>query len=256
MKKYIFFIDIDETLIYHSSYLPEININAIKTARENGHIVFLNTGRAPAYIPDIVLNNIEFDGIIAASGSYFSIGDKEYLKDVIPLEKIEKNVRFALNTKRPTYFQGTNYNLAVNSGPYRNGAYHKVVTDVSEIKEKYSDIKVEKIVMKGRISPAEKMYYSSLYQLIQQDTYAECWLRGNDKGLVITKVMKFFEGYTSVGIGDSPNDLNMLETAEISVAMGNAVQKVKDLCDYVTDNAEEGGVGRIIYSIINKTEKQ
>ena len=39
------------------------------------------------------------------------------------------------------------------------------------------------------------------------------------------------------------NDMDMLKYAGISVAMGNAVEAVKEVCEYITTSAEEGGVG-------------
>ena len=44
-----------------------------------------------------------------------------------------------------------------------------------------------------------------------------------------------------IAIGDSHNDLPMLEFAGVSVAMGNAEQIVKESADFVTDtNANDG----------------
>jgi hypothetical protein len=45
----------------------------------------------------------------------------------------------------------------------------------------------------------------------------------------------------TIAIGDSWNDRDMLETAGLGVAMGNAVPSLKEIADYVTlDNNEEG----------------
>ena len=53
-------------------------------------------------------------------------------------------------------------------------------------------------------------------------------------------------GFRSVAIGDSANDIDMLKAADISVAMGNSDQSLKDMCDFVTLSNDEGGVGEII----------
>ncbi len=49
-----------------------------------------------------------------------------------------------------------------------------------------------------------------------------------------------------VAFGDGVNDLSMLALAGTSVAMGNAVQVVKDQADYVTDTVEEDGVSKAL----------
>ena len=45
-----------------------------------------------------------------------------------------------------------------------------------------------------------------------------------------------------IAIGDGPNDLQMMEYAGISVAMGNAREEVKRLADMVTDHIDEDGI--------------
>lgn len=45
-----------------------------------------------------------------------------------------------------------------------------------------------------------------------------------------------------IGIGDSTNDLEMLDLAEQGIAMGNAPENVKQKADYVTDSVKEDGI--------------
>lgn len=50
----------------------------------------------------------------------------------------------------------------------------------------------------------------------------------------------------TVAFGDSGNDVAMLEAAGTAVVMGNAIQKIKDLADYVTRPNDEDGVAWFI----------
>ena len=50
----------------------------------------------------------------------------------------------------------------------------------------------------------------------------------------------------TVGIGDADNDRAMLEAAGLSVAMGNAAEDIKALCDVVTADNDHNGVGEAI----------
>lgn len=45
-----------------------------------------------------------------------------------------------------------------------------------------------------------------------------------------------------IAFGDSGNDLSMLETAGIGVAMGNAEKEAKEMADYVTKTNNENGI--------------
>lgn len=49
-----------------------------------------------------------------------------------------------------------------------------------------------------------------------------------------------------MAFGDAENDMDMLRYAGIGVAMGNAGARVKDVADYVTTDADEGGIERAL----------
>ena len=54
----------------------------------------------------------------------------------------------------------------------------------------------------------------------------------------------------SIAIGDNLNDLSMIQTAGIGIAMGNAEEEVKRHCIYVTRRCEENGVAYALKEFI------
>lgn len=54
----------------------------------------------------------------------------------------------------------------------------------------------------------------------------------------------------TMAVGDSENDLSMINAAGIGVAMGNASDDVKAIADYITTSNEEDGVGEAIKRFI------
>ena len=54
-----------------------------------------------------------------------------------------------------------------------------------------------------------------------------------------------------VCIGDNENDISMIEYAGLGVAMGNAIDQVKALADYITDSNKEEGVSNALKKIFN-----
>ena len=60
--------------------------------------------------------------------------------------------------------------------------------------------------------------------------------------------MRFLEEYfqipreDTIAIGDSTNDLPMLEYAGYSIAMGNSPEEIRRAVDYVTDTVENDGI--------------
>ena len=51
-------------------------------------------------------------------------------------------------------------------------------------------------------------------------------------------------------IGDQNNDQTMIDMAGYGVAMGNAVQEIKDSASYITDTNDNDGVAKAIYHFI------
>ena len=56
-----------------------------------------------------------------------------------------------------------------------------------------------------------------------------------------------------MAIGDSPNDISMLERVKYSVAMGNAKEEIKTLCKFVTHTNRNNGVAHAIYQAMDTT---
>ena len=46
----------------------------------------------------------------------------------------------------------------------------------------------------------------------------------------------------TIAFGDGHNDREMIEFCEIGVAMGNALQKVKEVSNYITDDIDNDGI--------------
>ena len=53
-----------------------------------------------------------------------------------------------------------------------------------------------------------------------------------------------------IAIGDSYNDISMIETAGVGIAMGNGVQEIKEIADFITDTNENDGVAKAIKKYI------
>jgi hypothetical protein len=54
-----------------------------------------------------------------------------------------------------------------------------------------------------------------------------------------------------MAIGDNENDLEMLEAAGIGVAVGNAIEKVKNIADYICEANYTDGVVEAIHKFVD-----
>lgn len=60
----------------------------------------------------------------------------------------------------------------------------------------------------------------------------------------------------SIAVGDSLNDMEMLQYAGLSVAMGNAVEEVKAAADHVVSPVLEDGVAEVIERYVFGVKEQ
>ena len=68
--------------------------------------------------------------------------------------------------------------------------------------------------------------------------------RGIDKGRGMELVCRYYDAglQDTIAFGDSMNDLEMMQAAGISVAMGNACQTLKDMADTVCEEVWKDGI--------------
>ena len=85
------------------------------------------------------------------------------------------------------------------------------------------------------------------------ENYLEFVSSGVDKGSAMEAAAKAagVELKDTIGIGDSDNDLTMIQKAGLGVAMINGEDHVKAAADYITErNAEENGVAEVLERFI------
>lgn len=246
--KYAFFLDIDGTLTWGSD-IPQKTIDAIKRARKEGHLVFINTGRSLDFIPKWIFDKVEFDGIVAGLGCYCSIGDRVIKADAIPCDMLMKIFDYLVSKNKRFMFEGENEVLV-----YKNSSHFPVINYANEFLTRYNYVKVEKIYVGGVLEKDEFDTLADMFFTLQHGDYAECGIKGCDKAKGMKLIMDELPAdYKCVAMGDSVNDLQMLEASDIAVAMGNAPDNVKNLCHIISTHASLGGVGHAFELILNES---
>lgn len=246
--KYAFFIDIDGTLLYKGK-ISDKDKAAIKTARESGHKIFINTARGYSIMPKEILS-LQTDGIIAAIGCTVIMDGKCVLSEGFPIEDFADDFDyFTFVDRRSVAIEGERERLCNDCFSENDGI---IIKDGKELKQRENGGGAYKICLGGVLKDADRERLAKKYQFYQHPTYAEFTKKGFTKALGIDFVLKKcgIDRAHSVAIGDSANDLEMLSAAGISVAMGNALQSVKDACDMVTSCVWDGGVADAINKII------
>lgn len=81
----IVFFDIDGTIISDDEkhIVPDSAVNAIRAARKNGHLMYINTGRTIMNVEQ-TLRDIGFDGYVCGCGTYIECGGEVLLNRTVP----------------------------------------------------------------------------------------------------------------------------------------------------------------------------
>jgi len=76
--------------------------------------------------------------------------------------------------------------------------------------------------------------------------------RGVSKGQALKAVCNFYNIplQRTIAIGDAGNDIDMLETAGIGIAMADAPEKVKQIADYITTGNDDDGVAEALEKFV------
>ena len=70
----------------------------------------------------------------------------------------------------------------------------------------------------------------------------------------IQKVLDYYQidKENSYGFGDGTNDIDMIQYCGVGIAMGNAVQSLKDVADIVCQSIEEDGLENILKNFLKR----
>ncbi len=257
MKK-IVFLDLDGTF-WEFEKVPESALKAILSAKENGHKIFVNTGRTKCEVPDS-LWELNLDGYCFSAGSEIYLNKERILYQPLGV-KIAKEIQnimekyhcaYSMEGSNITYINELNrIRMAEFSKENRIGNKFISFPDVSLMKEEdYKQIMKISIHLEKE-EDKEKI----LKELPEEVLYTEfrkfggeITLKQYNKATAIQFLETYFHNeYQSMAIGDSENDIPMLKYAQISIAMGNGSDCVKEICDYVTDNINKDGLYKAFY---------
>lgn len=251
-NRYEVFLDIDGTLLWGSKIPAKKDRDAIKAARENGHLIFLNTGRGPGNIPKELLSAMPIDGIIAGGGAWILIDGAVIYKKEIPIEEASNLCRMLLSHKIPTVFEGERQNAAILPDERVGDAVFDEIaaeSDILPVLKKDSWSKITFLVRKDELPGEILSKLNERFDVIAHPNYCEAILLGCDKAKGMAQALSYTNvpHERSIATGDSLNDTQMLSYAQIAVAMGNALEPVKEMADYVTLPVTECGVAAALH---------
>lgn len=257
-ERRLIFFDIDGTLITEGArhYVPDSTTEALARLRQNGHICLINTGRPYAALDELI-RSIRVDGYVCGCGTNIRLGEQVLLSNRLDRALCARIVRLLDSCGLDWLLEGEEL-LYYADRPYvtRLGA------QIASMRTKLAD------TMRC-IGPAEydRMQFDKFIMVVPEDADAAPVFaafggemtfidRGGRMYEVVPKAfskatgMKFLEDYFGIGhehtiaVGDSTNDVSMLEYAQVGILMGDADPALHRYADYVTAPIEEDGIYR------------
>lgn len=262
MKNKVVFLDIDGTMVCFDGVIPESAKRAIRMAKDNGHKMVICTGRSYFQIyPELLA--LGFDGVVCGAGVCVKSKNKEIFHAFISEEQKKKSFDYLEQNQFLFCYQGTG-GLVINKRSMDGISDMFLDAGMSEeqLKQLQGNLTVrediwnhpelEKIIYYKAPYPIEVVHEQMLpyfdavkLSLDGADEFCgEVGINGIHKATGMQKYLEYIgvPQEDTIAIGDGPNDLQMMEYAATAVAMGNAVQDVKDRADYVTWDVDKDGI--------------
>ncbi|MCI8537511.1 MAG: HAD family phosphatase [Oscillospiraceae bacterium] len=260
-------LDVDGTLLNSEGMVSPENILAIQEARAKGVRVVLGTGRsAPEAAYFTALTGCDSRAVCLGGAAIADMKTMGHLErwDMAPDTGVEalKIVQSAPLARM--IFAGEVNLMDPDSNHYFEANYpfdcfhnHKIVTEdvISYLSEhrlpitKFYSVGAPEqfppLLERLRAMPDLDLTSSS------SDNF-EVLSKGVNKGRALAVLARMWDIpiEETAAIGDSGNDLAMLEAAGYPVAMGNAGREIKEAARYVTDTNDRDGVAKAIRHLI------
>lgn len=266
-------LDIDGTILNSRKKLTEGIKRAVDYAKGQGVKVFLASGRSLPGLKDI-LEELDLTGnCICMSGALILAEGKEIERSGLDGKHLDILVDCAQKYDSQLFLTGMDFNLTnreiaghladeVGKGSLRGD--YIIRTDWRAFRDevgKYRD-QVLKAAMKqtekdGFREMKEELLSLGLFHVVKSDiSFVDINPVGCNKGRAVEMLAQHYGfGMDEVMcVGDNENDVEMIETAGVGVAMGNAEECVKKVARYVTESNDEDGAARAVFRLIGKGE--
>lgn len=266
----IIFLDVDGTIVDYDNHIPDSAREAIRKARENGHLVYVCTGRSKAEMPDEIWN-IGFDGMIGGNGSYVEHKGQILLHQLIPHETAKRVVDWL-------EARGLEFYLESNNGLFASRNFREVARPTLRTYALGKGASEDQVLhMEAEDALHGLIYDGNLYRddlnkisfilhsyqdhLDSKEAFPELkagtWggrgeevlfgdlgVKDINKAYAVDLILDHLDAdrTDTIAVGDAKVDIPMLEACQIGVAMGNGGPEILAVADLITDDVGQDGL--------------
>lgn len=242
--------DMDMTLLDHVTWkIPESASRALSRLRDRYYIVVATGRDLDSKFSAGLKEMVEPDAIIHLNGTKITVGDEmiyEHLMDkglVRRLLEFSKGREFALGITTGTEDYYMNQEYIVQHDMIRWGKTERNFKDPLEL----LDMKVRTMTYIGNEEGAklvEKAFPEVKLPMFSSKEGADVIELAASKSEGLKRLCTYYgiSMDNTVAFGDSMNDYEIIRDAGIGVAMGNSIEELKAVADYVTTPIHHDGV--------------
>lgn len=261
-KDYLLITDLDGTLLNSKKQISKGNQEAIKKFINGGGIFTIATGRGyEMTLPVMEMLETNAPAVIFNGAGVFDFNKDEFLYKELVQGDVRDYVKKILE-KFPSLacevlVDKTVYVPAMNFVEQKHlelGDVKAVFAKLDEIpdgwiKVLFADIPENIDVLMDYIAENP---FSDGHFTRSADVFYELIPKGVNKGTGLQKLVeKTGNSHRKIVVaGDYNNDIEMLEVADFAFAMGNAVDEVKKVADYIIGDNDTDGIAQIIEILI------
>lgn len=239
--------DLDGTLLRTDKTISERTKATLRLCQDKGIKTVYATGRGSS--AEIIVPSGLFDGKITMNGSVAKVGDEIVYNSLIPCLTARP---FLLDCgkrglKMTSEIAGMHYTNFTIPNEWTDVVRNWGITDFSK-----HDKDAEKIysfdLTADDISFITDNLPEDLYMVMAVDGLAMIMHKDATKEKAVAALAKHWSVEQSeiVSFGDDLNDIDLLEFAGISVAMGNALASAKAVANHICDTNDNDGVAKWI----------
>ncbi|MEG0403067.1 MAG: HAD family hydrolase [Anaerorhabdus sp.] len=247
-KKYIFF-DIDGTLTSHTirNHISDSTFLAIKKLKENGHFISLATGRA-VFLTKEIAEKTTIESLVCEGGNGLIVDG-----ELVAYEPI--NIDLAKDILRQCDELGIGWAVSNVDNPLLITRSEDVKTSFSvtsfirkiEVHKDYdynNETSIRRILIENNQEKYKQLQNIEKIGFMKYEGSPFALIEPDNKYKGIRKLLEILQGNEEdvIVFGDGINDISMFKEAKTSVAMGNAIDELKAIATYVTDDANSDGI--------------
>lgn len=248
MKKILFF-DVDGTLYNSDKKLPNSAKEAILAARANGYEIAIATGRAP-YMIEELREELDIDTYVTLNGQYVVYKGEVIFSDGLNNERLEELVAFSSAQGHPLVFIDEKQMIA--SMPEHEGVrcsletldcpYPQVVPDYYKNHPVYQTL----VFMRENEEAGYMQAFPDIQFVRWHAEVCDVLPQGGSKARGIQKLIEKIgiAMEDTIAFGDGLNDIEMLQTVGIGVAMGNGHAQAKEVADIQAPHVDDDGLAK------------